>query len=87
MNKYDFVKAIADETGTTHAQAENFLGAFQTVLQKTLKKNNQVALKGFGTFKKVERKARMGVNPKTGEKVKIPAKSQAKFKFSKEFSV
>lgn len=87
MNKYDFVKAVAGKANVTHKQAEEFLSAFQMVLQDELLKGEQVALKGFGTFKRVERKARTGVNPKTGEKVQIPSKILPKFKFSKEFTV
>ena len=87
MNKYDFVKAVASEAGSTHKPAEEFLSAFQTALQKQLQTGEHVSLKGFGTFKRVDRKPRVGVNPKTGAKVQIPAKTVPKFTFSKEFSV
>lgn len=87
MNKYDFVKEVAGKCEVTHKQAENFLNAFQSTIQETLKNGDSIGIKGFGTFKKVEKKARTGRNPKTGESVSIPAKTTAKFSFSKEFEV
>lgn len=87
MNKYEFVKAISEKTGNTQVQTEAFLVAFQLTIQEQLAAGEQVSLKGFGTFKRQERKARVGINPKTGGKVNIPAKNQAKLKFSKEFAV
>ena len=49
-----------------------------------LKKGQSVQLIGFGTFKVVARKARTGVNPKTGEKIKIKASKAVKFGAGKE---
>ena len=49
-------------------------------IKKTIKKGDDVSLIGFGTFTKVKRAARTGINPATGEKIKIKAKTLPKFK-------
>jgi len=57
--------------------------AVNTVLEeitKTLSKGGEVVLTGFGTFKVNRRAAREGRNPKTGEKLQIPATNVPKFK-------
>ncbi len=55
---------------------------FDTIT-KTLSKGEEVAITGFGTFKIVKRAARMGVNPKTGEKIQIAASIKPKFRAGK----
>ena len=53
------------------------------VITKALSKGEEVAVVGFGTFKAVKRAARMGINPKTGEKIQIAAATKPKFKAGK----
>jgi DNA-binding protein HU-beta len=79
MNKTELVDAIADDAGLTRADASRALESFVTVVNKTLKKGDEVALTGFGKFSVVKRAARVGVNPRTGEKVKIKASKAPKF--------
>lgn len=55
---------------------------FDTIV-KTLAKGDEVKLPGFGVFKVVKRAERMGVNPKTGEKIKIAASTKPKFRAGK----
>jgi len=55
---------------------------FDTIT-KTLSKGEEVAITGFGTFRVVKRAARMGVNPKTGEKIQIAASIKPKFRAGK----
>ncbi len=55
---------------------------FDTIT-KTLSKGEEVAITGFGTFKVAKRAARMGVNPKTGEKIQIAASIKPKFRAGK----
>ena len=74
MNKVELVAAIADKAGITKADAERALNAFTETVEDTLKKGEQLALVGFGTFGIVERAAREGRNPATGKTIKIPAK-------------
>ena len=82
MNKGQLVEAIVKDTKLSKKDANN---ALESVLKNVMKavKKESVQLVGFGTFKVVSRKARKGVNPKTGEKIKIPAKKVLKFKASK----
>lgn len=79
MNKVELVAAIADKAGITKADAERALNAFTETVADTLKKGEQIALVGFGTFGVVERAAREGRNPTTGETIKIAAKKAPKF--------
>ena len=82
MNKAELVEGIAKETGMSKAGAEKALIATLKTIRKGVKKG-PVQLVGFGTYKNVKRKARKGVNPATGEKIKIPAKTVFTFKASK----
>ena len=50
-----------------------------STITKALKKKDAVTLAGFGTFKVAQRKARKGINPQTGEEIKIKAKKVARF--------
>ena len=86
MNKGELVEAIAKESKLAKKDAAAALDAVLTSVQKTLKKGNKVTLIGFGTFQVVKRAARMGVNPATGEKIKIKAKKVVKFKAGSKLS-
>jgi len=79
MNKSELVEAIAAESQLTKADAGRALEAYVTVVNKTLKKGDEIAITGFGKFSVVKRSARLGVNPRTGEKVKIKASKAPKF--------
>lgn len=80
MNKADLIDAIAAKAGISKKAAADALDAVIESITKALKKGESVALIGFGTFSVAKRNARMGVNPATGEKIKIKAKRVAKFK-------
>lgn len=83
MNKKELLEAILKDKALNHMtkkDAEAFLNQTIDVIKKTVKKGEDVSLIGFGTFSKVKRAARMGVNPSTGEKIKIKAKNLPKFK-------
>ena len=84
MNKPELVKAIADKTGLKQKEAEAALIAFVDVTEKALKKGDKVTLIGFGSFATRKRAKRTGVNPKTGKKIKIPAKIVPFFKPGKK---
>jgi DNA-binding protein HU-beta len=79
MNKTELVDALAADSGLTRADASRAVESFVTIVNKTLKKGDEVALTGFGKFSVVKRAARTGVNPRTGEKVKIKASKAPKF--------
>ena len=80
MNKADFVHAIAEKTGITQADAGKSVDAAIAVISEALAKGDDVKLLGFGTFQVVDRAATEGRNPRTGEKIAIPASRQPKFK-------
>jgi len=82
MNKGELVEFVAKQTKSTKADADRALVAVLKGIMKGVKKA-PVQLVGFGTFKKTKRKARMGVNPATGAKLKIRAKTVITFKVSK----
>lgn len=83
MTRTDLIEAIAKECGTEKKHAKNYLEAFTTIVEKTMKKGGEVPLAGLGKFKVVKRKARMGRNPATGQAIKIPAKTVVKFSVAK----
>jgi DNA-binding protein HU-beta len=80
MNKGQLVEAIAKAAELSKKDAQATLEATLATIQKSLKKKDNVTLIGFGTFSVVKRKARTGINPATGEKIKIKAKNVVKFK-------
>ncbi|PID83368.1 DNA-binding protein HU [Candidatus Campbellbacteria bacterium] len=84
MNKGQLVEFIADKVGSTKADAERMLEAFMEAVTETLKKEDSVALTGFGAFSISHRKARTARNPKTGAEVKVPATKAPKFKAGKK---
>jgi DNA-binding protein HU-beta len=84
MNKPELVKAMAEKTGLKKKEAEAALKAFVDVTEEALKKGDKVTLIGFGTFATRKRAKRTGVNPKTGKKIKIPAKVVPFFKPGKK---
>jgi DNA-binding protein HU-beta len=83
MNKAELVAAMADSAGITKTQAADALNCVTETITKTLKKGGKVTLVGFGTFSTSKRKARTGINPLTKAKIKIKAKTVAKFKAGK----
>ncbi len=84
MTKAELVEKIAKDAGISKAAAGKAYQSFLAgVTQGLSKRNSKVTLVGFGTFKKVYRKTRMGRNPQTGEKIKIKGKNAVTFKASK----
>ena len=84
MKKDGIVEAVMNAAHLeTKKQAQEAVEAFFDTIVKTLSRGEEVAISGFGTFKVVKRAARMGVNPKTGEKIQIAASTKPKFKAGK----
>jgi len=83
MTKDDIVEAIVKKTAITKKDASEALATVLGEITKALSKGEDVTLTGFGTFKVSTRAAREGRNPKTGEKIKIPAMKTPKFKAGK----
>ena len=83
MNKNDLVAAVADDAGISKADAAKAVDSVLDSVTSALKKGDDVRLVGFGTFSVANRAASEGRNPRTGEKINIPASKQPKFKAGK----
>lgn len=83
MTKTQLVRHLAEELEVNNKSAAAFLETLANTAIKETKKNGVFVLPGLGRLKKVQRKARMGRNPQTGEPIKIAAKTTAKFYLSK----
>lgn len=83
MNKAQLVEQIAKVTKLPKSTCKTALEGFIIVISQSLKKEKNVVLTGFGTFSVVKRKTRMGVNPATGQRMKIMGKKVPKFKSGK----
>lgn len=80
MNRKKLVEALSTKTGSTKADAERSIAALIDIVTATLKKGDNLALVGFGTFEVRKRAARNGRNPATGAAIKIKASKQPAFK-------
>ena len=79
-DREQLVDVIKAGTGCTGVAARDTLSAVLGTIQASLKKNQKVSLAGFGTFAVTRRAARKGVNPQTGEPIKIKASRSVRFK-------
>ncbi|HEX7167787.1 MAG TPA: HU family DNA-binding protein [Acidimicrobiales bacterium] len=78
MNRRELVNAIAAHTGLEPRQVDATMKGFTEVVTAVVSKGEPVAISGFAKFSKVERPARMGRNPATGEQIKIKASKKAR---------
>lgn len=83
MNKNDLVAAVATSTGLSKADSANAVDSMLDSITAALKTGKEVRLVGFGTFSVAHRAASEGRNPRTGERIQIPASRQPKFKAGK----
>jgi nucleoid DNA-binding protein len=83
MNRKELVDALASKTGNSRKDSDAFLNAFLNAVKGELKKGGSVNLVGFGSFKVVNRPARDARNPRTGEKIRIPARKAPVFRAGK----
>jgi DNA-binding protein HU-beta len=83
MNKTEFVRAMAEESGLSLKDAGAALDAFMEVTKKVLVSGEGVNLIGFGSFEVAERSARPGRDFKTGKMINVPASRTVKFKVGK----
>lgn len=83
MTKDDIIEAIVKKTAITKKDASEALSTVLEEITKALSKGGDITLTGFGSFKVSARAAREGRNPKTGEKIQIPAMKVPKFKAGK----
>jgi DNA-binding protein HU-beta len=79
VNKQELIDAVASDTGLSKADCKRTLEALIGNVTSCLKKGDSVRLIGFGTFSVRKRKARKGINPQTGEEIKIKARKVPHF--------
>jgi DNA-binding protein HU-beta len=84
VNKNELVDAVAISTGLKKQEAEKAVDAVFDSISGELKKGSEVRLVGFGTFIVTNRAASEGRNPRTGEKIQIPASKLPKFRAGKQ---
>ena len=84
MTKAELVEEVSGKTGLPKKQAEIVVNTVFESIVETLKTGEKIELRGFGSFRIRQRDSRMGRNPKTGEKVDVPAKRIPYFKPGKE---
>ena len=84
MNKRELIVQVADKVGITQKNARDVVDAVTDAIKKALSKGEKVTLVDFGTFQVLNRKARRGRNPQTGERIQIPTKKVPKFKAGKK---
>ena len=83
MTKAELQTALAAAAQTDKKTAGVFLDTLSALAYKETKKNGEFVLPGFGKLVKQKRKARTGFNPKTQQKIRIPAKTVLKFRVAK----
>ena len=83
MKKQDFIKAVAASAGLSQDAVSKALSSMIEVVTAELKAGSEVNITGFGAFKISARAARNGVNPRTGESIKIPAMNSPVFRAGK----
>ncbi len=83
MNKSDLVAKVSSLSGLTKGDSAKAVDGIFEAITHALKKNGEVRFVGFGTFTVTKRAASEGRNPRTGEKIKIPASKIPKFRAGK----
>lgn len=83
MNKPEFVELLAERCEVTKKEAAEMYDDVFGTLADVVSDGNEVAIPGLGRVKMTERAARVATNPRTGEKIDVPAKKAPGFKFAK----
>lgn len=84
MTKAELVAHMAEQAGVTKKAAAMALNAIVTAIHESLKKKDgKIRIADLGTFRVIKKKARMGVNPQTRQKIKIPAAKVPRFTASR----
>ncbi len=83
MTQSQLVKELAAGLEVPSKTAKSFVTAYADIAVRETKKNGVFVIPGIGRLVRVERKARIGRNPATGEAIKIPAKKVVKFRVAK----
>jgi nucleoid DNA-binding protein len=86
MTKQQLIEKVAAKTELSKAEVEVVVDSVLYLIAETLRSNERVDLRGFGSFVAKERRERQGRNPRTGETITIAAKRDASFKPGKELT-
>ena len=86
MTKADVFDLVAEKTGFTAKDVKLIVEKFLEEVKSCLAEGHHLEIRGFGTFKVKNHKARKARNPKTNEEVRVPAKKKAYFKVSRELN-
>jgi len=84
MTKAELIDRVAEAAAISRAEAEAVVNTVLSSIVEALHEGDKVELRGFGSFRLRARRPRIGRNPKTGERVEVPAKSVPYFKPGKE---
>ena len=79
LGKMEMARILAQKTGKSIQDSGEFIDAFVDVVRETIISGGQITLKSFGVFSAADTKGRNGVNPKTGEMIKIEASRRPRF--------
>lgn len=85
MNKTELVKKISDKLESSQKEAEKMISCFMETITETLQQNEEISIRGFGTFALRQSKERQSLHPKTRQPITIPASQIPYFKISKNF--
>ena len=83
LTQSQFIKRLAETIGVANKAVKGFTTAYADLAVAETKKNGMAVLPGLGRLVRVDRKARLGRNPATGETIKIPAKKVVRFRVAK----
>lgn len=83
MTKTELIDLIAKDTKLNKNEAQAVMASILEGITTAVKKDGKITLTGFGTFSKIKRKARKGINPQTGEEIQIKAQTSVKFSAGK----
>jgi DNA-binding protein HU-beta len=78
MNKAELIDAIADRTGIAKSTVDEVIKGMTETVESQVARGDKISIPGFISFQKVNRAARTGRNPRTGETINIPASATVK---------
>ncbi len=84
LTKADLIEEVLKITELPRKESETIVETIFDSIIEAIQKGEKIEIRGFGSFRTRQRKGRVGRNPKTGEKVEVPAKRIPFFKPSKE---
>ncbi|MBB4915054.1 HU family DNA-binding protein [Streptosporangium saharense] len=85
MNKRGLIRAVADDTHWTHAEAADAVKAVLTAVENAVGRGDKVSITGFGSFERVHRPSRTARNPSTGAEVRVEESWVPKFRPGSRF--